>query len=111
MERHEGAFACSPNEDEDHGGCNERPVDRRFNDNRERCAAGLHDEDDQANQHDEPTKCGDKQRLNSRATALFAIGVVANEEVGEHACDLPEDEHDDDVVGGHEPIHDPGKEE
>ena len=67
------------------------------------------DEHDEADEHREPAERRDGEGLQRGTAALLPAGVVADEEVREHARGLPEREQDEDVVGGDEAEHDAGE--
>ena len=66
-------------------------------------------EDHEADEHGEAAERRDGEGLQRRAAALLAARVVPDQEVGEHARRLPEDEQQEHVVGGDEPEHHAGE--
>ena len=69
----------------------------------------MHRQQNQSDQHHETAEGRDEKRLQRRSPALLAVDVVPDEQVAQHARDLPEHEHHDDVVRRHEPIHRAGE--
>ena len=111
MERQERALGDRTDEHEQHRGDGQRVVERgRFaHDRGQRRGAGLGDDDDNADEHRQATKCRDQEGLQ-RGTARFAPpSEMTNEEIGKDGRRFPENEHDDDVVADHEPKHHAGE--
>ncbi len=111
VERHERALRDRADEHE-----RDRPLaggarDRVCDELGERGRAACHGEDHEADEHREAAERRDGERLQRGATALFSAGVVADEEVGEHARGFPEREQDEHVVGRDEAEHDTGERE
>ncbi len=66
-------------------------------------------ENDDADQHGQAAGRGDQQRLNGGLAAGDALGVVADQEEGQHGGELPEHVEHQHVVADHQPEHRPGE--
>ena len=105
VERHERALRDRADEHERDAPLGRRARDRIGDELGERARAARDDEHDEADEHREPAERRDGERLQRGTAALLAAGVVADEEVREHARRLPEREQEEHVVGGDEAEH------
>ncbi len=66
-------------------------------------------EDDDADEHRQPARGGDEQRLHGGLAAACALGVVTDQKEGQHGGELPEHVEHQHVVADHEAEHGPGE--
>ena len=109
VEREDRGLAQRTDEHEHDGDVRHRPGGGVGEDAAEARRAGRDHEEHDADQHDETAEARDEQRLQCGAAARPAAVVVADEQVGQDAGDLPEHQQHDDVVGEHETVHRPGE--
>ncbi len=106
VEGHEGRLGERAEEDQHDGDGDElAPGGIRHERGEARGAAGDR-QDHEADEHGEPARRGDEERLQRGAAARLLARVVPDEEVGEDARGLPEGEEDEHVVGEDEAEHD-----
>ena len=105
VERHERALRDRADEHQRDAPFGRRARDRLGDELGERARAAGDDEHHEADEHREAAERGDGERLQGRTAALLPTGVVADEEVREHARRLPEHEQQEHVVGGDEAEH------
>ena len=103
-------FCECPGQHTDHPGCDHSVggrVHQKFRD--QVCASALAD-DDQSDQHHEPTCTGDQNRLQRSRPGPWVAIIVADQQVRGDGGQLPENKQCQEMVREHHPEHRPCKE-
>ena len=115
VERDQRGFGDCPDQDQQDGGAHRGSVRSRgqrrrlLQDGLDPVSAGRAAENDQAHEHGQAPGGGHDQRLQCGAAGGQPGPGIADEQVGQHRGQFPEDEHQEQIVRGHESEHRPGE--
>ncbi len=109
VERDEGRFRQGSDEHQHRADAGEHARRRVGGDGGQRIRASFHAQRHDAEQHRQTACSRDDHGRRGSATVRPPRRVVADQQVGEDRREFPEDEQDDEVVGGHEAQHGSGE--